>query len=97
MKNEAEEPGDDSQNEKTVVDKSAEKHPKKATKPPGFVDTDSDDTNQEQERVVKKLQKAPKPHGFVDTNSSTEDEQGSTVKQPQKTSKILGCPSNEDP
>ena len=97
MKNEAEKSGDDSHNEKTVVNKPAEKHPKKATKTSGFVDTDSDDTNDEQERVVKKLQKAPKPHEFVDTNSSTEDEQGSTVKQPQKASKILRCPSNEDP
>ena len=39
MKNEAEELGDDSQNEKTVVDRPAVKHPKKALKTPEFVDT----------------------------------------------------------
>ena len=43
MKNEAEKPGDDSQNEKTVIDTPAVKQLQKAPKIPKFVDTDSDD------------------------------------------------------
>ena len=42
MQNEAEEPSDDSQNEKTTVDRPTAKHLKKSTKSPEFVDTDSD-------------------------------------------------------
>ena len=60
MRNKAEEPGDDSQNEKTVVDRPTAKQPQKAPKSPGFVDTDSDDSDDEQERIVKKPQKAQK-------------------------------------
>ena len=57
---------------------------KKAQKTPEFVDTDSDDSDDEQDLAVKKLQKASKAPGFVDTDSSTEDEQGPAVKHPQK-------------
>ena len=38
----------------------------------------------EQEPAVKKLQKTSKIPKFVDTGPGTEDEQGPTVKQPQK-------------
>ena len=54
MKNEVGEPGDDSQNEKTVIDRPAVKQPQKASKIPKFVDTDSDNQDHEQGRVVKK-------------------------------------------
>ena len=47
MKNEAGEVGDDSQNEKMMVDRPVAKHPIKAPKTPEFVDTDSDDTDDE--------------------------------------------------
>ena len=78
MKNEAEKPGDYSQNEKTVVDRPAVKKPQKAPKTPAFIDTDSDD---EQEPVVKQPQKAPKTSEFVDTDSDdTDDEQEPAVK-----------------
>ena len=73
MKNEAEEPGDDSQNEKMVVDRLGVKNSKKALKSPEFVNTGPDDTDYEQER------QAQKNPDFVDTDSSTEDEQGPAV------------------
>ena len=85
MKNEAEESGDDSQNEKTVVDETTVKHPQKAPKIPRIADTGLDDPNDEQERVVKQPKKAPKTSEFVDTDSDdTDDEQEPAVKQPQK-------------
>ena len=66
MKNEAEKPGDDSQNQKTVVDRPAVRLPQKAPKIPKFVDTGLNGSDDEQERVVKKPQKAPKSPEFVD-------------------------------
>ena len=53
------------------------KQPQKIPKTPEFVDTDSDDSGDKQERQPKKASKIPK---FVDT----EVEQEATVKQPQK-------------
>ena len=87
MKNEAEELGDDSQNEKTVVDRPAVRLPQKAPKSPEFVDTDSD-TEDEQEPVVRHLQKASTIPKFIDIDSRTEDEQEPVVKKPQKAPKI---------
>ena len=55
---------------------------------PKSVDTDLDDSNDEQERVVKKPQKAPKSLEFVDTDSSTEDEQEPVVRHLRKAPKI---------
>ena len=88
--------GDDSQNEKTVVDRPTVKHSHKAPKSPEFVDTDSDDSDDEKKPAVKQLQKVSKVPVFVDTDSSTEDEQEPTVKQPQKAPKIPGHPGDED-
>ena len=110
MQNEAEEPGDDSQNEKTPTSK----HPKKVPKTPEFVDTDSDD---EQGLAVKQPRKAPKTREFVDTGSDdsgdeqeptaeasefvdtdtdhTGYEQGSPSKQPKNASKTTEYPYNE--
>ena len=87
MKNEAEELGDDSQNEKTVVDRPVVRLPQKAPESPEFVDADSD-TEDEQEPVVRHLQKASKIPKFIDIDSSTEDEQEPVVKKPQKAPKI---------
>ena len=85
MQIEAEEPGDDSQNEKTMVDRHTAKHFKKVPKTPEFVNADSDDMDDEQGRQPKKAPKTPK---FVDTDSDdTDDEQGLTAKHPQKASK----------
>ena len=81
MQNEAEEPGDDSQNEKTMVDRPKVKHLKKVPKTPEFVDTDSDDTDDEQEPTAKQPKKVLKTLEFVDTDSDDEPEQ-----QPKKTS-----------
>ena len=50
MQNEAEEPGDDSQNEKMIVDRPTAEHFKKVPKTPEFVNKDSDDTDDEQRR-----------------------------------------------
>ena len=58
MKNEAEELGDDSQNEKTMVDRPVVRHLQKASKIPKLVDTDSS-TDDEQE-TSKKAQKSTK-------------------------------------
>ena len=88
MKNEVKEPGDDSQNEKMVVDRSVVRLPQKAPKIQKFVDTDLDDSDDEQERVVKKPRKAPKSPEFVDTDSSNEDEQEPVVRHLQKAPKI---------
>ena len=68
IKNKAKELGDDSQNEKTVVDRPAVRLPQEAPKIPKFVDTNLDDSDDEQERVVKKPHKAPKSPEFVDTD-----------------------------
>ena len=89
MKNEAEKPGDDSQNQKTVAERFAVKHPKKSPKIPKFVDTDSS-TKDEQESAVKQSKKAPKTPEFVDTDSSIKDEQGSAVKPLKKAPKPQG-------
>ena len=82
MQNEAEEPGDDSQNEKAVVDRPAVRLPLKVPKSLEFADTDSD-TEDEQEPVAKKTQKASKS----DLDDS-DDKQKAVVKRPQKASKI---------
>ena len=75
------------------------KQPQKVPKTPEFVDTDSDD---EQEPTPKHSQKASKASEFVDDEQgpavkcivmySTEDEQGSTIKKPQKPSPALVKP-----
>ena len=89
MKNEAEEPGDDSQNEKTVVDRPLVRLAQKALKSPEFVDTDLDDSDGKQETVVKKPQKVPKFLEFVDTDlDDLDDEQEPVVRHLQKASKI---------
>ena len=88
MKNEVKEPGDDSQNEKTLVDRPAVRLPQKTPKIPKSVDTDLDDSNDEQERVVKKPQKASKSLEFVDTDSSTEDEQEPVARHLRKAPKM---------
>ena len=74
MQNEAEESGDDSQNEKMMADRPTAKHLKKVPKTPEFVDTDSDDTNNEQGPAAKQPQKASKILEFVDTGSDDEQE-----------------------
>ena len=84
-----------------MVDRPAVRLPQKALKISKFVDTGLDNSDVEQERVVKKPQKAPKSPEFADTDSSIKDDQGPTVKWPQKASKILGLidtgPDDEDP
>ena len=60
MKNEAEKPGDDSQHEEMVPMRSAVKQPKKAPKTSEFVDTDSDESDNEQGPAVEQPKKAPK-------------------------------------
>ena len=85
MQNEAEEPGDDSQNEKTRADGPTAKQPKKVPKTPELVDTDSDDSDGEQEPVVEQPKKVPKTPELVDTDS--DDEQEPVVEQLQKASK----------
>ena len=88
MKNEAEEPGDDSQNEKTVADRPAVRLPQKAPKTPKFVDTGLDVSDDEQERVVKKPQKASKIPKFVDTDlDDSDDKQEPVLKNPKKAPK----------
>ena len=80
MQNEAEESGDDSQNEKTMV-------LGKVPKTPGFVD----DMDSEQGPTAKQPKKAPKTLEFVDTDSDdSDDEQEPTAKHPQKASKASG-------
>ena len=89
MQNEAEE----LQNEKTMVDRPTAKNPKKAPKTPEFVDTDSDDTDNEQGSASKQLKKTLKTPEFFDTNSDdTDDEQ---ERQPQKASKTSEYTDNE--
>ena len=88
MKNEAEEPGDDSQNEKTVADRPAVRLPQRAPKTPKFVDTGLDVSDDEQERVVKKPQKASKIPKFVDTDlDDSDDKQEPVLKNPKKAPK----------
>ena len=65
MGNEAEEPGGDSQNEKTVVERPTVKQTQKAPKSPEFANIDPDDEDDEQERVVKKPQKPPTPQSLL--------------------------------
>ena len=60
IKNEAEKLGVDSQNEKAMADRLAVRLPKKALKSPEFVDTDLDDSDDEQEHIVKKTPKSTK-------------------------------------
>ena len=89
MKNEIQESGDDSQNEKTLVDRPAVRLPLKAPKSLEVVDTDLDNADDEQEPVVKKPQKVPKSLEFVDTDlDDSDDEQEPVVKHLQKASKI---------
>ena len=57
IKNEAEKLGVDSQNEKAMADRLAVRLPKKALKSPEFVDTDLDDSDDDQEHIVKKKTK----------------------------------------
>ena len=74
------------QNEKTPTSK----HLPKIQKNPEFVDTDSDNTDNEQETAAKQPQKAPKNPEFVDTYSGDmDDEKGPAVKQPKKVLKPL--------
>ena len=88
IKNKAKEPGDDSQNEKTVVDRPAVRLPQEAPKIPKFVDTNLDDSDDEQERVVKKPQKEPKSPEFVDTDlDDSGNEQEPVLKKPKKAPK----------
>ena len=56
--------------------------PKKAPKTLEFVDTDSDDSDNEQEPALEQSQKASKTTEFVDTNMDNEQEQ-----QPNKAPK----------
>ena len=68
MKNEAEKPGDDLQHERS--ERSAVKQSQKVLKTLEFVDTDSDDSdNEKQEPAVKQPQKVPKSPEFADTDS----------------------------
>ena len=53
MQNEAEESGDDSQNEKTMVDRPTAKHLKKVPKTLEFVHADPDDSDGEQGPAAK--------------------------------------------
>ena len=69
MQNEAEELGDDSQNEQTMVDRPAAKQPTKAPKTPELVDTDSDYLDDEQEPTAKQPRKASKASEFVDKST----------------------------
>ena len=87
---------------KTDGKKTTTKQPQKAPKTPEFVDTDSDDsddeqgpavkcivmysTENEQEPVVKQPQKIPKTPEFVDTDS--DDSGDKQERQPKKASKI---------
>ena len=88
MQNEAEEPGDDSQNEKTRADGPTAKQPKKVPKTPELVDTDSNDSDDEQEPVVEQSKKVPKTPELVDTDSDdSDDEQEPVVEQPKKVPK----------
>ena len=64
MKNEAEKPGHDSQDENMVAGRRTVKQPQKALKISEFVDTDSS-TKDEQEPAVKQPQKASKPQGLL--------------------------------
>ena len=82
VQNEAEEPGDDSQNEKTMVDRPIAKHLKKVPKTPKFVDTDLDGIDDEQEPAVKQPQEAPNIPRFVDTGS--DDSYDEQERQPKK-------------
>ena len=84
MKNEAEEPGDDSKNEKLVVDSPAVRLPQKVPRSQEFFDTDLDELDDEQEPVVRHLQKASKIPRFVDIDSRTDNEQETVVKKAQK-------------
>ena len=90
-----------------MVDRLTAKHLKKVPKTPGPVDTDSDDSDNDQEPVAEQLQKASKTPEYSDNEQvpavnyqkcivmySTEDEQEPIIKQPQKASKI---PDNESP
>ena len=78
IKNEAEKPGDDSQHEKTVAERSAVRQPKKAPVTPKFVDTDLDDSDDEQE---------PAEFVYTDPNTSL---LLPAVKHPRKASKTSG-------
>ena len=86
MQNEAEESGDNSQNEKTMIHRPTAKHLEKVPKTPEFVDIDSDDTNDEQ--GPKKASKIR----FVDTGpDDSDDEQELAVKHLKKVSKTRAC------
>ena len=71
-----------------MVDRPAVRLPQKAPKISKFVDTGLDNSDVEQERVVKKPQKAPKSPEFVDTDSSIKDEQKPVVRHLPKVRKI---------
>ena len=91
MQNEAEESGDDSQNEKTMIHRPTAKHLKKVPKTPEFVDIDSDDTNDEQGVAAKQTKKASKI-GFVDTGpDDLDDKQELLVKHLKKVPKTRAC------
>ena len=84
IKNEAEKPGDDSQHEKTVAEGSGVRQPIKAPITPKFVNTDLDDSDDEQE---------PAEFVYTDPNTSL---LLPAVKHPRKAPKTSG-PDDEDP
>ena len=91
MKNEAEKLGNDSQNEKMVADRPAVRLTQKAPKTSRLVDIGSDDSDDEQECVVKKPQKASKTQRLVDTGlDDSDDEQERVVEKPKKAPKSPG-------
>ena len=63
----------DSQNEKSMVDKPESKQSKNHQKIAKFVDTDPDDSDDEQEPTSKQLKKSSKAPEFVDTDSGDSD------------------------
>ena len=72
-----------------------QKQPERLLEPPGFIDTDSDtEDEEEQEPVVKQPQKVLKSPDFVDTDSDTEDkeEQEPEVKKAPKSPGLVETP-----
>ena len=64
-----------------MVDKPESRQTKKTPKTPEFIDTDSNDSDNEQELTSEQLKKPPKTPEFVDTDSDDSDnEQEPAVK-----------------
>ena len=74
---------DSSDKEQKSKNTDGKKVEKKVPKPPDFVYTDSDDSDNEQDQQPKNVPKTPE---FVDIDS--DDEQEPTPKQPQRASKV---------